>query len=806
MKNLLYAQLIIFGVVFLLFSFHLKAQQMGASSFNENWFFHLGDISLNEVNDNNIWKQVDVPHDWSVHEPFSKEWASGTGYLPGGIGWYKKTFDVENWNHQNEYAIYFDGIYKNSEVWLNGDYLGKRPNGFIPFQYDLTPYLKDKENVIIIKVDHTEFADSRFYTGSGLYRNVYFITQEKLHFSQWGVFFKTPKIESNLAVAEVEVAFENNEDENKNVQIKGFIKDDSGTVITQTDEILTSKTGKNNTKLNFSIKTPKLWSPESPYLYHLTLQLWSDDKLLDEWNEKVGIRYFEFDPNKGFFLNGKNMLMKGVCIHHDAGALGAAVPKEVWKKRLETLKELGCNAIRMSHYPHQDYIYDLCDEMGFLVQDEAFDEWEVGKNKWIEGWNVGKPGNDGSHTHFKEWGKVDLKDMILRNRNHPSIIMWSIGNEIDYPNDPYSHPVLDEGRNPQIYGRGYEKENPSASRLGEIAGELVKEAKIHDTTRPITAALAGVTMSNQTSYPSELDMVGYNYQEYRYEEDHKAFPKRIIYGSENGDSLEAWRAVEDNDFISSQFLWTAFDFLGEARAWPSRSSNAGIIDLAGKPKPDFYFRKSLWNSEPMVYIGIANDENSVLKRQGITSLWDGTKGEAKWVTCYANTDEVELFLNGKSLGKKQAIYSKDKMISWEVLFEPGELLVKGYTNGHVVSEYRLNTSGSVVNMQIEVDKTSVNPNNKEIIHLDVTLMDEQGNRVPNKNHEVIVEVSGPAKLIGLESGDVSSHENYQAHYRKTYGGQLRAYIQTTNQQGDIKIKIKSGDLPEKEILIKNITN
>ncbi len=250
--------------------------------------------------------------------------------------------------------------------------------------------------------------------------------------------------------------------------------------------------------------------------------------------ENTGIRSFYFDKNKGFFLNGENLKLKGVCIHDDAGALGVAVPQEVWERRLEILKEAGVNAIRLSHNPHADYLYDLCDRMGLLVMDEAFDEWEAGKNKWIEGWNVGKPGQNGSHEYFKEWADRDVKDMVLRSRNHPSIIMWSIGNEIDYPNDPYTHPVLSTGRNPQIYGRGYAEGHPAASRLTELAKQLVKDVKDIDTTRPVTAALAGVVMSNEVGFPEVLDVVGYNYQEYRYPEDHKKYPERVIYGSENG--------------------------------------------------------------------------------------------------------------------------------------------------------------------------------------------------------------------------------------------------------------------------------
>ncbi|TDN95085.1 uncharacterized protein DUF4982 [Salegentibacter sp. 24] len=786
---------------FLLFiSSALFAQQKGKSLFNDGWSFHKGDSI---VLDSPEWKNVDLPHDWSIQETFNSKWASGTGFLPGGIGWYKKEFDLENYNDSIQYAIYFDGVYKNSEVWINGHYLGKRPNGFIPFQYDLTPYLNAEENVILVKADHTDYADSRYYTGSGIYRNVYFLTQDPIHFAQWGVFFQTPKVNEELAQSIVSVEVKNKTSKKVKSTIEILLKNISGSVVAKEQRNLMLRPGKENyMEFDLEISNPELWSPNSPNLYDMEVRITKEGQLADYWKEKVGFRDFRFDADKGFFLNGENMLIKGVCIHHDAGALGAAVPKEVWRERLETLKELGANAIRMSHYPHQDYIYDLADEMGFLVQDEAFDEWEFGKNKWITGWNVGTPGNDGSHKEFSKWGVRDVQDMIRRNRNHASIIMWSIGNEIDYPNDPYSHPVLDEGRNPQIYGKGYQPDNPPVSHLGKLANELAMSAKVYDTTRPITAALAGVTMSNYTIYPEVLDIVGYNYQEFRYEEDHKAYPDRVIYGSENGDALEAWYAVTENDFISSQFLWTAFDFMGEAREWPNRSSGAGIIDLAGKPKPDFYFRKSLWSEDPMVYLGITDSQENVLRRRNIQESWTGSKGETKWITVYSNTEEVELFLNDTSLGKKRANYSNEDMISWEVPFEEGELKVVGFNNGTEVAQYSIETSGNASQLEITTSKESFSKKD-EIIILDLLLVDKNANQVTDQDQVIEFEVEGPAKLLALESGDRDSHENLQANKRKTYKGKLRAYFQITKvSDEDLNISINTENLEKEEVRIK----
>ncbi|AVR45591.1 beta-galactosidase [Christiangramia fulva] len=795
-------KILIFLAVFIQFSSPTKAQESGKKLFNKGWSFQKGD-STEVFSNNSDWKNVDLPHDWSIEGPFASKWASGTGFLPGGIGWYKKDFNIENYDPEENYSIYFDGVYKNSEVWINGRYLGKRPNGFIPFQYDLTPYLKPTNNEILVKVDHSEYADSRFYTGSGIYRNVYLLKQNPAHFAQWGVFFTTPEVSNNSAKAKISVEVKNNRKEIVPSTIQAELMNKEGKVIASTEKPLYLRPGKQNyIELNLSIENPELWSPKNPNLYNLKVTIIKENQSVAEtWNEKVGFRDFKFDPDKGFFLNGENILIKGVCLHHDAGALGAAVPKEVWRERFQKLKDLGANAIRMSHYPHQDYIYDLADEMGFLVQDEAFDEWEFGKNKWITGWNAGTPGNDGSHEDFAQWGAKDVQDMVRRNRNHASIIMWSIGNEIDYPNDPYSHPVLDEGLNPQIYGKGYQPQNPPAAQLGKFANELVKAAKMFDTTRAVTAALAGVTMSNHTIYPEVLDIVGYNYQEFRYDDDHKNYPKRVIYGSENGDALEAWLAVKNNDYISSQFLWTAFDFIGEAREWPNRSSGAGILDLAGKPKPDFYFRKSLWNENPMVFIGVTNSQKNLNRRWNIQPVWKGKEGEIKWISVYTNTDEVELFLNGESLGRKKGEYTPDQMIGWEVPYQTGELKAKAFNNGKEVASYSLNTPGEVNKMQVSSSKEDYSDSG-ETFMVDILLVDRKGSRVIDEDKKISFEIEGPAKILALESGDRDSHEIYQSNNRKTYQGRLRAYVQTTGNSENIKIQIKANDLKTQKITIK----
>jgi len=770
-------------------------------TFNDRWKFYKGDIAAGEkvATADAAWRTVDLPHDWSIEGPFSQEWASGTGYLPAGIGWYRKSFTLLPVQQGKSIYLYFDGVYKNSEVWVNGHAAGKRPNGYASFYYDITPYLDTKgKNLIAVKVDHTDFGDSRWYSGSGINRHVYLMAVEPVHIAVWGTTFTTPRISAASASAELLVSVRNKTAKQADVKVSADLMDVAGKLVAHVEQRGVATPGAGGTvKLEFTLSKPELWSVDHPALYTLRTSLEVGGKKSGFVEERVGFRSFRFDPDKGFFLNDENIKLKGVCFHDDAGALGSAVPKAVWRRRLETLKEMGCNSIRMSHNPHQDYLYDLCDEMGFLVQDEAFDEWAIPKNKWIKGWNVGTPGKDGYAAYFAGWADRDLQDMIRRNRNHPSIIMWSIGNEIDYPNDPYTHEILNTGRNPQIYGKGYQPGNPSASELGVIAKRLVAVVKKEDTTRPVTAALAGVVMSNLTEYPGALDLVGYNYQEYRYADDHAKYPRRVIYGSENGKSYEAWAPVEELDYISAQYLWTAFDFMGEAHAWPMRSSGAGLIDLAGFPKSEFYYRKSLWSSAPVTHLAVTPiPRPNERRRPVLESHWNWTEGDSVRVLCYTNADEAELFLNGKSLGRKSRKAAARQVISWNTLYQPGTLEVK--TSGKTTGNFALMTAGAARTLGAKADRTTLIADKDDAIHITIIAADDKHLPVPDADQEVTVTIEGPGRLIGLESGDLSSHEDYKANKRKLYKGRLLAYIQAT-ADGIIKISISAPGLGSQTI-------
>ncbi|THU39293.1 DUF4982 domain-containing protein [Niastella caeni] len=790
--------LLLFALPVVLFAQKTRQQIL----FNADWKFHKGEQANAEKNSFNdaAWRMVNLPHDWSVEGPFSNEWASGTGYLPGGTGWYRKTFTIPPQFKGRQVFIYFDGVYKNSEVWVNGHYLGKRPNGFIAFQYELTKYLlPGLKNSIAVKVDHTTFADSRWYTGSGIYRNVYLIATDPVHIDQWGVAFTTPAVSTTRANARVQVAIANSTKGNRPVTVQCLLLDKSGKQVAAAQKnILATPNATTQADCAFTVANPTLWSTDNPYLYTLQVNVISAGKKIDEWTDKVGIRSIRFDPEKGFYLNGVNSKLLGVCIHDDAGVLGVAVPEEVWIRRFRTLKAAGCNSIRLSHNPHADYIYRLCDEMGFTVMDEAFDEWETGKNKWIKGWNNGQPGKDGYNTYFKEWANKDLRDMILRNRNRPSIIMWSIGNEIDYPNDPYTHPVLNSGNNPQIYGRGYDTTHPPATRLGEISKQLVQVAKQYDTTRPVTAALAGVVMSNTTSYPGNLDIVGYNYQEYRFAEDHQKYPNRVIYDSENGMRLSAWNAVNNNSYVAGQYLWTGVDYLGEAGKWPNRSNQAGLIDLGGFPKTEYYFRQSIWTTKPMIYMGTAripkSEDNGIWSHKQAAPKWNGTDGDSIRVNCFTNCEEAELFLNGQSLGRRKMADARNRTLWWNTMYHPGELVVKGYNEGKEAAQYTLNTTGKASAIKATVYKDALINERTGVQQLEVLLVDEKGQYVYDADNDITVSITGPATLLGLENSDAHDVGDYQASTRKARNGRLIVYVRPPVKSNAYEITIASPGL------------
>jgi beta-galactosidase/beta-glucuronidase len=811
--------------IFLLtFSLFLVIQMQAQLSFGESerinslWKFsnNANHEAINKNFNDHRWQTVSLPHDWSIRGQHSPTLASATGYLPGGIGWYRKTINIPADRSGKNVYLYFEGVYNRSEVYLNGQLLGKRPNGYISFAYEATPHIKfGQENVITVRVDHSQSADSRWYTGSGIYRDVYLVYANPVHISQWGVYVHPEVSDTKSGILNVSVDITNSTAKTANVVIENELISPAGKVAGKSKTNIKTTAGKEtNATSKIKIKNPELWSLDKPALYTLKTKVYQNGKLIDQSTTRTGFRTYTFDPNKGFALNGEWMKVKGVCLHHDAGVLGAASYKEVWKRRLLTLKELGCNAIRTSHNPQASHLYEICDEIGLLVMNEAFDEWEFPKRKWLEGWNVGTPGFQGTFDFFEEWGERDLADMVRRDRNHISIFAWSIGNEVDYPNDPYSHPVLAGGKETgftqPIFG-GYKKDAPDAMRLGAIAKRLAAVVRKHDPSRPVTAGLAGVAMSNETEYPSALDIAGYNYTESMYKTDHEKYPNRVIFGSENRHDLEAWKAVTDNEFIFGQFLWTGIDYLGESGRWPSRGFYSGLLDFGGFVKPRGYFRQSLWSDKPMAYIGTypapgaggsshnadvwSQLEASQGRREQRPSMdawpvWNYNEGQMIRVVTYTNAAKARLLLNGKEVGATKDYDKSTGIIYWDIPYTEGKLEVLGMDkDGKEIARYSIQSSKRPYALKI---KKQINSglNENGLAQVVIEVVDEDGVPVMLADNEVTCHIAGPARLLGLEASNNSDMSDYTDNRHRVFNGQILAYIKAS-EKGEVNLKFTS---------------
>lgn len=780
-----------------------------AKSLNLDWCFYKGDelrAWQNRFDDSN-WRKVTIPHDWSVEEPFSKEHSSGTGYLPGGVGWYRKHFTLPVLDPVSRVTVCFEGVYNNSQVWCNGHYLGKRPYGYSEFVYDISHAARydGTENIIVVRVDHAHVGDSRWFTGSGIYRDVTVTVTGAVSIDDYGVFaYPNNALNGEMTV---ETTLRNGLDETANLEVKQILSF-TGKNIAEVTASQVLLPGAQKLTQEIKVDNPALWSPESPNLYNLTTQVTQNGKVVDEIYTTTGFRDIRFSPDKGFFLNGEYYTMKGVCLHHDAGCLGAAVRPKVWERRLTALKAMGCNAIRMAHNPHMTALYDLCDSMGFLVIDEAFDEWEGVKNKWTTGHNVYPPAHYGYYEDFPAWGAADLTAMVLRDRNHPSVILWSIGNEIDYPNDPYCHPLFDEmtgnnDKNKPAAERQYDPGKPNAERLVVIAKNLSKVVKEHDTSRPVTAGLAFPELSNVTGLCGVLDVIGYNYKEQHYKNDHAKYPAHILMGSENGHHPDAWRAVVENEFVSSQFLWTGIDYMGETPRWPDHGSGAGLLNLAGFEKPSYYYRQSLWANRPVLQLAVSypiqNEHQLFLPWYYNKMSWNFLKGEEVDVVIYTNCHEVELVLNGASLGKKQNPGTGMPMV-WRVNYAQGQLKGIGTLNGETV-ENIIESTGTAVAIKAQVWDESLNFDGQDMTHVVFQLIDSEGRPVLDAYDLIHVNVDG-GELLGIENGNLSDTTPYSSKSRRAHYGKLLAYVGAPQEgEGPITVRAEAAGLKGTHVTI-----
>ncbi|HWB85039.1 MAG TPA: glycoside hydrolase family 2 TIM barrel-domain containing protein [Bryobacteraceae bacterium] len=811
-------------------------------SFDFGWSFFKGDAPGAQEPGfaDASWRKLDLPHDWSIEGPFSTNEPSGGagGYAPTGIGWYRKRFRLPASYRGRRVAVEFDGVYQNGEVWVNGHYLGMRPYGYISFGYDITPHLNaGGENEIAVKVDNSRQPSCRWYSGSGIYRHTWLVATNPVHVARWGTFVTTPRVRKENATVQIKTRVENQNNARTACTLSSAVLDAEGKTVQTSDlaQEITSN-GEYEFVQELTVDKPNLWGVAAPYLYKVRSTIRVGQQVVDEYETPFGIREAIFDADRGFLLNGEHVKLNGVCLHHDAGSVGAAVPERVWERRFETLREMGCNAIRTSHNPPAPEYLDLCDRMGFLVMDESFDEWKAGKGQ--------VRGNGYSHI-YDEWHERDATDFIHRDRNHPSVVLWSCGNEI--PDQTSEH-------------------GP------EILRELLAIFHREDPTRPVTAAcdqIAAEPKSAPVSFLGQLDIVGYNYadrwrerRELYYSIDKLAHPNWRMIGTESSgmggqrgeyrgvfpsetaravapapaatapaaggrrvgapgggffggrgfgrsfagtglDTEELWRFVRTHDYVAGDFMWTGIDYLGEAGRG-GRGSTAGVIDSCGFPKDGYYFYQSQWTEKPVLHIYPHWN-------------WKGHEGQFLPVLCYTNCDSVELFLNGKSIGTKgykfprygmQGRYGQygpdafagtrttsDLHLAWDVPYEPGTLKAVGMKDGKTVAEVEVVTTGEPAAISLSTDRDTIRADRRDVVHVTVKVMDSEGRMHPDADNEITFAVEGEGKLIGVDNGNMTDMAaDFKGKVRKASHGMCLAIVQSTATSGSIRITATSPGL------------
>jgi beta-galactosidase len=779
-------------------------------SLDFDWRFTLGDApgaDAQQYDDRN-WRVLDLPHDWSVEGEFDEQNPSGYkgGFLPTGIGWYRKTLEWNNAWHGKRVRIEFDGVYMNADVWVNGQHLGHHPYGYIGFSYDLTPHLIQGRNTIAVRVDNEKVPSSRWYSGSGIYRHVWLTAVEPVHVDRWGTYVTTPKITAASASMQIRTDIVNETDESVSVTLENRVSDSDGlvVVIARSDQLI--PVGQTVTvNQQCTVPNPRLWSPEDPAVYSVESVVLDDGNVRDTHTTITGIRTVEVSAERGFVLNGTPIKLKGLCNHHDAGPVGAAVPEDVLYRRLKLLKELGCNALRTAHHPFAPEFYAMCDTMGFLVMDEAFDGWNVPKADFDYG------------LYFDEWWEQDLEEFIKRDRNHPSVVIWSIGNEVkQFTNDMQKTLVdfvkrLDDTR-PITQARGYRGPYIDIAGFnghGEMKGRL-EEFHTQNPDKPVIGTEMTHTLQTRgvyrtkTSYrlrdfpaPWEIDKSWNSLADDVFPipdlSDTEVFADvPHVYHSSYDNCIvrigvrDQWKRTRSFNWLLGTFRWTGFDYLGEATVLPARCGNKGIIDLAGFPKDHYYLYKSLWSDKPMVHL---------------LPHWThpGRDGVVFPVVAYTNCESAELFLNDQSLGAKKM--TDELQIVWQVPYEPGILRVEARNGSNTSATMAYKTAGTPAAVAITPDRMSVRANRRDVVHLEIDIVDADGIPVPYADNLVTFALDGPARLIGVENGDIRDFNSMKAYSRKAFMGKCLLIVQTTDNAGIITVTVSSDGLISSEFKI-----
>ncbi|RKD15237.1 glycoside hydrolase [Pelobium manganitolerans] len=767
-----------------------------SKDFNADWKFYLGDDSTlrYEIKDLQKLQEVQLPHDWSILGDFSEKHptTSQQGALPAGMGWYAKTFDVPVSQKGQKIYIEFDGVYRNATVYVNGKKIGFWPYGYTSYRYDLSDDLKyGQQNYIAVRVDNSEQPSSRWYTGSGIYRNVRLVSTNPIAVDHWGTFVRSEKITKKSANVLLDVSLRNDAPVAEKAKVVSAIIDASGKMVAQAVNYLNLDNSLKTTTQKFKVSQPQLWSPEHPYLYTVKTQVFIGAKQVDAYDTPLGIRSFSFDAKKGFFFNGQPMKILGVCMHHDLGAIGAVVNESAIKRQLRILKEMGTNAIRISHNPPSTEFLKACDEMGFLVMDEAFDMWRKKKNKFDY------------HQEFDEWHERDLKAMVLRDRNHPSIFMWSVGNEIR------------------------EQFDESGTK---IIKQLVDIVKKYDPTRPVTTAMTEMEADkNFIAKANNMDIYGFNYKHKLYPTLPGAFPGKSFLATETASALEtrgvyvqpqdtvqlwpatsknkymenlngnwtvtaydnvaaywgttheeSWLAVKNKPYMAGLFVWSGFDYLGEPHPfnYPARSSYYGIVDLAGFPKDVYYMYQSEWTNKPVLHL---------------LPHWNWKEGQKVDVWTYYNqADEVELFVNGVSQGVKRKSQN-EAHVSWPVVYKAGEIKAVSRKNGKVVLSKVIKTTGAANQLHLTAEENSIKADGKDLAFVTISVLDKQGLAVPDAMNNVYLSVEGGAEIVGVDNGYQANLQSFQAHHINLYNGKALVILKA-NKSGKATLKASAPGL------------
>lgn len=793
-------------LVFMLFiSFFSGYAQNGMERkqlFDYDWKFFFGDApeaKTNEFNDAN-WRKLDLPHDWSIEgkvNPKNSTKGAG-GYFPAGIGWYRKTFNApEEWKAKKT-AIYFEGVYMNSEVFINGKSVGVYPYGYSSFSYDLTPYLNfGKENIIAVKVDNSQHLNSRWYSGSGIYRHVWMVVADPVHVAHWGVDISTPEVSSKKATVLVKTKVKNETTSAQSVVVKTLLwnKNSKSAGNGQVQVVLPANSEKEISQI-IQVSNPMLWTPETPHLYQAQIQVVKDKKVLDDSKTGFGIRSIKFTAENGFQLNGKTVKINGGCVHHDNGCLGAAAFDRAEERKVELLKAGGFNAVRTSHNPPSEAFLDACDKLGLLVMDESFDCWKIGKNS-----------NDYS-KYFEKWWQKDLQTMIFRDRNHPSIVMWSIGNEVP------------------------ERGKPEAVKTATM---LIDALKKMDNTRPVTSAIVenGKDWTIMDSLMAVHDVAGYNYHLHSAPDDHKRVPSRMIVHTESypKDAFVNWKLVQENDYVIGDFVWTAIDYLGEAgigrtfysgetpgENWdndmfPIHGAYCGDIDLIGWRKPISHYRSMLYNTNEKLYMAVREPAPEPLEiKETWWSVyptweswnWPGFEGRNIEVEIYSKYPKVRLYLDNKLVGEQATTQEQKFKATFSVPYAAGILKAVGMEKDKEVETKILKTAGDAAKIKLTADRKVILANGQDLSYITVEITDNDGIFQPNATNRLNFKIDGLGTIAGVDNADLKEFELYVGDTRKAWHGRALVVIKSNHQAGEIKLSVISDELEGKSIIIKSI--